>query len=267
MTDLFAPYRAYLASRAVDVERYRYGAAERDDILLGALVAMDLDLELSPLDHEREFWPAVDAGFGEVATLVANLLVQGRAVIPNSVATQVAGSYQTNMMAAIARSSQVTSEDAGDRQAAADLVRCWTELAGGCAAAWLRGAGHPDQAVARLDGLFGLYSVDAVRAITGEAPYRVVYQVEVLSERPFDPGSGHPRLRDLADAAEEQAATVIIREQVHELTFKLITEAPWHPAAIERIAGEFNQRYGGNLAVESAYLAEARLVDSPADPE
>jgi hypothetical protein len=150
------------------VERYRY-AAERDDVLLGALVAMDLDLELSPLDQEREFWPAVDAGFAEVATLVANLLVQGRAVVPSAVATQVAGSYQTDMMAAIARSSQVTSEDAGDRQAAADLVRCWTELAGCCAAAWLYGAGHPEQAVARLDDLYGLYSVAAVRAITGEA--------------------------------------------------------------------------------------------------
>jgi hypothetical protein len=99
------------------------------------------------------------------------------------------------------------------------------------------------------------------------APYRVVYLVEVLSERPFDPGRDHPGLRELAAAAQEQAATVIIREQVHELTFKLITDAPWHPAAIERIASEFNQRYGGNLAVESAYLAEARLVDSPTDPE
>jgi hypothetical protein len=169
VTDPLAPYRAYLASRGVDVERYRYGAAERDDILLGALVAMDLDLELSPLDHEREFWPAVDAGFGEVAALVANLLLQGRNVVPSWVATRVADGYQTVEMAAVARSSQVTSEDAGNWQAASDLVRCWMELAGGCAAAWLRGAGHPEQAVARLDVLFGLYSVAAGRAITGEA--------------------------------------------------------------------------------------------------
>jgi hypothetical protein len=159
--DPFDPYRAYLAGRGVDVDRYRYGAAERDDILFGALVAMDGDLELSPLDQEREFWPAVDAGFGEVASMVAGLLATGATVIPGRVATQVADRYQTQTMAVIARSTEVTTVDASDRQAAADLVRCWTELAGGCAVAWLRGAGHPEQAVVALGRRYSAAAVTA----------------------------------------------------------------------------------------------------------
>jgi hypothetical protein len=163
MDDPFGPYRAYLAGHGVDVEAYRYGAAERDDILYGALIAMDANLELSPLDQEREFWPAIDAGFGLVADLIANLLATGRAVVPNWVANQVADRYRPDTIAAIARSAQVTAEDASDRQAAADLVRCWAELARSCAVAWLCGAGHPEPAVARLDGLYSVAAVHASR--------------------------------------------------------------------------------------------------------
>ncbi len=161
MSHPFLPYHTDLTARGVDVDTYRYGAAERDATLYGALVAKQADLELSPVDHDNEFWPAGDAGFGEVAEMVAGILAAGGAVVPSCVATRVAADCTRAHMAAVARSAEVTHTESGDTQAAADLVRCWAELAGACAVSWLRGAGY--QGVEALHGADVSFSAAAVR--------------------------------------------------------------------------------------------------------
>lgn len=165
MSEQFAPYHADLTARGVDVDAHRYGAAEHDAVLYGALIARQAHVELTPIDHEGEFWPAVDAGFGEVAELVATILHANGAVIPNFVANQVATQFTTEHLAAVARSAEVTHTEAGDSQAAADLQRCWADLAEACAVSWLRGAGYP----AVADALHGVNVVFCLAAAAAGA--------------------------------------------------------------------------------------------------
>jgi hypothetical protein len=130
--------------------------------------------------------------------LVANLLAADGAVIPTWVADWVADRYRPDTMAAIARSAQVTAEDASDRQVAADLVGCWTELARGCAAAWLRGAGHPEQLDRSVLGLLRageLHDDELPRCLDPAATPRWIEPVGVpLAPERHLPGGGPSRV-------------------------------------------------------------------------
>jgi hypothetical protein len=157
-----APYRRFLQGEGVAVDSYRYGAAVNQAVLYGALIATQAGCALDPLDRDGEFWPAADAGFGQVAQLVADTLAAGGAVIPRQVALYLAAA--------------LASPQAGPRAAAGELVRAWAELAQACAVAWLRGVGgNPDalDALAADAGVDGAYAESAAPPEPQEqAPHR-----------------------------------------------------------------------------------------------
>jgi hypothetical protein len=159
-----APYRTFLQGAGIAIDADRYGAAVDQAVLYGALIAAQASSALDPLDHEGEFWPAADAGFGQVAQLVADTLAAVGAVIPRQVAFHLAAGEEASHLAAVAHAEALAPPQANPDTAAGELVRAWAELAQACAIGWLRGVGgNPDEldALAAAAGLDGAYAESA----------------------------------------------------------------------------------------------------------
>jgi hypothetical protein len=152
-----APYHNDLVDHQVDPAAHLDDNPARDAFWYGALIAEVFGSALSPLDGDREFYPEIDAGFGEVAELVARTLFDGGTVVPRQVAEAVAADVTAHGgqddLARLAR-HVVKDWQAEGREVVEVLLELWADLAKECARSWLRGFGGNPNTVQALDGEF-----------------------------------------------------------------------------------------------------------------